>query len=79
MLFAQVAQPIRKSFHTCRVFHTAASSEGSQELVQAVNRVESAVRALPSRQYIAWDSEDTANVEEALDERVAVRSSNKIR
>jgi hypothetical protein len=26
-----------------------------QELVRAVNRVEDAVRSLPSRQYIGWD------------------------
>lgn len=57
----------------------AAGGSSSQELVQAVNRVESAVRSLPSRQYVAWTDDDTANVEDALDEREVVRSSSGIR
>jgi len=40
----------------------------SQQLVQAVNRVENAVRALPSRQHILWGQEDTMQVEQGLKE-----------
>jgi hypothetical protein len=52
---------------------------GGQELVQAVNRVEAAVLALPSRQHIAWGADDTANVEDALADRQDVRDRNSIK
>jgi hypothetical protein len=58
---------------------TTSSAASGQELVQAVNRVESAVRALPNRQYIAWTAEDTATVEEELNDRQQVRERNSIR
>jgi len=63
---------------------TAASSQ--DYLVQAVNRVEAAVQeardavqALPSRQYIAWEMDDTAQLEQRLDERVDDRNRGAIR
>ncbi|WP_201981243.1 hypothetical protein [Hymenobacter rubidus] len=56
----------------------ASTGPGSQELVQAVNRVESAVRALPSRQYVAWTPGDTATLEDELSDRQQVREANGI-
>ena len=41
------------------------------EVVQAVLRVEKAVRKLPDRQFIGWDNDDTAEVEQHLGEREA--------
>ncbi|MDO7851548.1 hypothetical protein [Hymenobacter convexus] len=52
---------------------------GSQDVVQAIGRVEQAVRELPSRQRVAWEGEDTANVEEALQERQQVRAGFAIK
>ena len=43
-----------------------------QALVQAVNRVESAVRDLPSRQGIYWDDSDTAQMESRLGEQQSI-------
>jgi hypothetical protein len=52
----------------------------SQELVQAVHRVEDAVRALGRIQAIInWNQDDTASVEEALGERAADRIQGSIR
>jgi hypothetical protein len=58
---------------------TGSSGGGNQELVQAVQRVETAVRALPSRQYIAWTPEDSAYLENELDDREQTREINQIR
>ncbi|MVN75825.1 hypothetical protein GO988_05750 [Hymenobacter sp. HMF4947] len=57
----------------------AGGNAAGQELVQAVNRVEEAVRALPSRQYIAWGQQDTASVEEALNDRADDRQRAQIK
>jgi len=56
-----------------------ASGAGSAEVVQAISRVESAVRELPSRQRVLWSSEDTATLEDELNDRQEVRSSNQIK
>jgi hypothetical protein len=48
------------------------------ELIRAVQGVESAVRALPSRQRIAWESEDTAYLEDELSDRQQVRSGSGV-
>ena len=58
---------------------TTANGSSSQELLQVARETRDAIRALPSRQRIDWGDEDTANVEEALDERAAVRRSNAIK
>jgi hypothetical protein len=50
-----------------------------QELVRAVNRVEDAVRSLPSRQYIGWDQDDTAELEQRLDDRASDRANGAVR
>ncbi|UOQ96598.1 hypothetical protein MUN81_15285 [Hymenobacter sp. 5317J-9] len=57
----------------------AAPGAGSQDVVQAINRVESAVRGLPSRQYIQWTDEDTVNVEDRLEAREADRQGAQIK
>ncbi|MGI4759916.1 MAG: hypothetical protein ACRYF0_04375, partial [Janthinobacterium lividum] len=59
----------------------AGASASNQQLVEAVHRVEEAVRALPSRvrAIIDWNQDDTANVEEALNERVADRAQGAVR
>jgi len=57
----------------------AGANAAGQELVRAVGRVEDAVRALPSRQYIAWQQDDTANVEDALSDRAADRQQGAVR
>ena len=56
---------------------SSASSNG--ELLQLVRETRDAVRALPSRQHIAWGDEDTANVEDALADRQDVRDRSGIR
>ncbi|MDO7846840.1 hypothetical protein Q5H92_10765 [Hymenobacter sp. M29] len=58
---------------------SGAAGAGSQDVVQAIGRIEQAVRELPSRQRIAWDGEDTANVEDALKERQQTRDGFSIR
>jgi hypothetical protein len=50
-----------------------------QELVRAVNRVEDAVRSLPSRQYIGWDQDDTAELEQRLDDQASDRANGAVR
>lgn len=59
----------------------AVAGGASQELVQAVERVEDAVRALPSRirAVIDWSQDDTANVEDALSERAVDRVQGEVR
>jgi hypothetical protein len=61
-----------------RVPSVPTSNAAGQELVQAVNRVEDAVRALPNRQYIGWVQDDTAELEERLEARVSDRVSGQI-
>jgi hypothetical protein len=61
------------------VVPASGGSAAGQELVKAVNRVEDAVRALPSRQYIGWEDEDTAHVEEKLNDRVDDRARGAVR
>jgi hypothetical protein len=61
------------------VIPSAGGSAAGQELVQAVNRVEDAVRGLPSRQYIGWQDEDTAHIEEKLNDRVDDRERGAVR
>jgi hypothetical protein len=57
------------------------ANASSQELVQAVYRVEDAVRALPSRirAVIDWSQDDTANIEDALGERKADRAEGEVK
>lgn len=59
----------------------ASASASNQELVQAVARVENAIRTLPTRlqAFINWSQDDTANVEEALGERAADRAQGEVR
>lgn len=58
---------------------TTAAGNGGQELVQAVNRVENAIKALPAWVRIHWDQEDTAAVEQLLNERAADRAAGQVR
>ncbi|RZK30519.1 MAG: hypothetical protein EOO63_06530, partial [Hymenobacter sp.] len=48
-------------------------------LVQAVNQVEQTVKSLPGWQYIAWDQDNTAELEQRLDERASDRTAGKVR
>jgi hypothetical protein len=57
---------------------TTAGNAG-QELVQAVNRVEAAIKMLPAWVRIHWDQDDTANIEALLDERADDRGAGQIR
>ncbi len=57
----------------------AGASASGQELIRAVERVEDAVRALPSRQYIGWDQTDTAAIELELNYRAQDREHAAIR
>ena len=62
----------------------AASTVGSaradsQELIQAVNRVETAIKALPSWVRIHWDQEDDEILEQRLGERAADRAAGEVR
>jgi hypothetical protein len=58
---------------------TTTGPAAGQELMRAVNRVEDAVRSLPSWQYIGWDQDDTAELEQRLDERGSDRANDSIR
>jgi hypothetical protein len=51
----------------------------SQELVQAINRVGDAVRALTNWQYIGWDQDNTAELEQRLDDRASGRANGAVR
>ena len=55
------------------------TNAAGQELIQAVHRVEDAVRALPSRQYIGWEQDDTAEIEQRLSDRATDRNDGAIR
>ncbi len=59
----------------------ASAADSSQQLVQAVLETRDAVRALPSRiqAVINWSQDDTANIEEVLNERAADRAQGQIR
>jgi len=57
---------------------TTTAPTDSQQLVQAVSRVENAVRALPSRQHILWGQEDTMQVEQGLKELAKDRRQGAI-
>ncbi|MBF9239549.1 hypothetical protein I2I05_19305 [Hymenobacter sp. BT683] len=52
---------------------------GNAEQLQVARETRDAIRALPTRLRIAWEDEDTENVEERLGEREAVRNSTGIR
>lgn len=59
---------------------TAGSARAdSQELIQAVNRVESAIKALPDWVRIYWDQDDDAALEERMGERAADRAAGQVR
>jgi hypothetical protein len=58
---------------------TTAAGSGSQDLVQAVIRVETAIKALPAWVRIHWDQDDTAAVEQLLQERAADRAAGQVR
>ena len=58
---------------------TTAAGNGGQELVQAVNRVENAIKALPAWVRIHWDQDDTAAVEQLLQERAVDRAAGQVR
>ena len=51
----------------------------SQELVQLLRETRDAIRALPSRQYIGWDQDDTAEIEQRLNERLEDRRNGEVR
>jgi hypothetical protein len=59
----------------------ASASGASPELIQAVLETRDAVRALPSRiqAFIIWGQDDTASIEDALDERAADRAQGEVR
>jgi hypothetical protein len=57
----------------------AGGSSAGQELVQVMRETRDAVRDLPSRQYITWEDEDTAHVEEKLNDRVDDRARGAVR
>jgi hypothetical protein len=57
----------------------ATAKADSQELAQLLRETRDAIRALPSRQYIGWDQEDTAEIEERLDERIKDRLAGEVR
>ena len=57
----------------------APANAAGQELIQAVRETRDAVRALPGRQYIAWDQDDTAELEQRLDDRADDRNRGAIR
>jgi hypothetical protein len=58
---------------------SAPAQTDSQELVQAVNRVEQAIKALPSWVRIHWDQDDTAMLEQALSDRADDRAAGEVR
>jgi hypothetical protein len=58
---------------------TSNASSGSQELVRAVNRVEDAIKALPSWVRIHWDQDDDAMIEQRLGERADDREAATVR
>jgi hypothetical protein len=58
---------------------TAGAGADSQELVQLLRETRDAIRALPSRQYIGWDQDDTAALEQRLEERVQDRAAGEVR
>ncbi len=59
----------------------ASAAASSQELIQAVLETRDAVRALPSRirAFIDWSQDDTASLEDALDERAADRAQGEVK
>jgi hypothetical protein len=57
---------------------TSARADG-QELVQLLRETRDAIRALPSRQYIGWDQDDTAEIEQRLNERIEDRTAGQVR
>jgi len=57
----------------------ATAGNGGQELVQAINRVEAAIKMLPAWVRIHWDQDDTAAVEALLNERAEDRAAGQIR
>ena len=56
---------------------TSARAEG-QELVQLLRETRDAIRALPNRQFIGWDQEDTAELEQRLNEHAEDRAAGQI-
>jgi hypothetical protein len=58
---------------------TTAAGNGGQELVQAVNRVENAIKALPAWVRIHWDQEDDAMIEQRLGDRADDRAAGEVR
>jgi hypothetical protein len=57
---------------------TSAKADG-QELVQLLRETRDAIRALPNRQYIGWDQEDTAEIEQRLNERAEDRNAGQVK
>ena len=59
----------------------SSTASSSQELIQAVLETRDAVRALPGRMQavIAWSQDDTASLEDALNERAADRAQGEVR
>jgi hypothetical protein len=53
-------------------------TSGPDPLLAAMERNTAAIQALPSRLRVTWDDEDTAQVEERLEERSAIRVSAHI-
>jgi hypothetical protein len=58
---------------------TTAAGNGGQELVQAVIRVETAIKALPAWVRIHWDQEDDAMLEQRLGDRADDRAAGEVR
>jgi len=59
----------------------SSTATSSQELIQAVLETRDAVRALPGRiqAFIDWNQDDTASLEEALNERAADRAQGEVK
>jgi hypothetical protein len=51
----------------------------NQELVQLLRETRDAIKDLSSRQYIAWDQQDTAELEDRLGERADDREAATVR
>ena len=57
----------------------ATAKAEDQELAQLLRETRDAIRELPSRQYIGWGQDDTAEIEQRLNERQNDRADGQVR
>jgi len=50
---------------------TTSAQANSQELLQLLRETHNVIHALPNRQFIGWDHDDTAELEQRLADRAA--------